>query len=86
MINKNNLIIIKSLAYFSARQIDNKPYLSKGVKRTFHSKVALTIENSCFAQPKIYIKKINIDKAKTIALKTPNNLGHIRHFPAATKE
>lgn len=36
--------------------------------------------------PKIFIKKINVDKAKTIPLNTPNNLGYIRHFPAATKE
>lgn len=51
--------------------------------------MTLTMENSCQwnkAQPKIFIKKINIDKTKTIPLKTPNNLGHIRYFPAATKE
>lgn len=35
--------------------------------------------------PIILKKKIN-DKANIIPLKTPNGLGHIRHFPAATKE
>ena len=37
------------------------------------------------SRPIIFIKKIN-DKSKTIPLNTPNSLGHIRHFPAATKE
>jgi hypothetical protein len=35
--------------------------------------------------PMIFNKKVN-DKSKTIPLNTPNTLGHIRHFPAATKE
>jgi hypothetical protein len=35
--------------------------------------------------PVILKKKIN-DKPSIIPLKTPNNLGHIRHFPATTKE
>lgn len=35
--------------------------------------------------PIILKKKIN-DKAKTIPLNTPNNLGYIRYFPATTAE
>jgi len=35
--------------------------------------------------PFIFKKKIN-DTCKTIPLNTPNDLGHIRHFPATTKE
>jgi len=35
--------------------------------------------------PIIFKKKLN-DKAKTIPLNTPNFLGHIRHYPATTKE
>lgn len=73
--------IINNLAYLSLRE--QKSYLSKGVLSAFHSKVALTIDN---LTPKILKKKINVDKAKTIPLNTPNSLGHIRHFPAATKE
>jgi len=35
--------------------------------------------------PMILKKKIK-DKANIIPLKTPNDLGHIRHFPAANRE
>lgn len=80
--NKNNMKKkINSLVSLSSPE--QKSYLSKVVKRAFHSKVALTIEN---LTPKILKKKLNLDKAKTIPLNTPNSLGHIRHFPAATKE
>jgi len=93
--NNNNMIIKNSFAAkqnFSSWTAQQKPYLSKGTvlchtsyakKRAFHSKVALTIQN---LTPKIFIKKINLDKAKTIPLNTPNSLGYIRHFPAATTE
>jgi hypothetical protein len=82
-----NVKIINSLGYLTLRV--QKPYSSKGVasckqnKRTFHCKVALTMEN---LTPKIFIKKINLDKAKTIPLNTPNSQGYLRHFPAATTE
>jgi hypothetical protein len=89
--NKNKMKIIKSLTYFSANEIrqEQKPYLSKGVlvlqvgKRAFHNKMALSLEN---LTPKIFIKKINIDKVKTIPLNTQHSLGYFRHFPATNTE
>jgi hypothetical protein len=90
---------IKSNPNFSSKQseiflIIKKPFLSlrvqaRTVKRAFHSNLPVIIENSSEiskVEPKIFIKKTNIDKNKTIPLKTPDYLGYIRHYPPATAE
>jgi len=79
---------IKSIDYLflghGHMEREQNPSLSLSVKkRTFDSKLPLTMEN---LTSKILKKKINLDKAKIIPLNTPNNLGYIRHFPPATKE